>query len=467
MFGPGELDSRNIYIPNLDDITESARRTYGEANAFMRKEEHNLNILGRQILYGTEMTPEQIYDECHASASDLAKCCEMYLKAIFLYENKDSGKTCKELWEILEGKNEKNRRDHNGNTIYYQVDKDNETPLKHPDGTIIYVYAKVDDEGNTINGLDGNPIYIDKYGKEYSYSKKGRAVKSSGHALDRLIELISSKTRFLLEKRILTIPMDETEMNNSITIIDLLREKGLFTSELLITEDEFSGWLDHHKKTFEEARYSGQKNTDINVEFMFHLAKQIKAVAQYIINPKKKQQFVLTDEELNKLPEGFKEFATNYPHLMSEELIKKLARDNNLVDEINMIMTKSSNYIDEVSRENFLSLITEFNDSELKYVLNICKLASEDNTNIAAMKKRLLNAKCSDKTRKVVKTFIQTVERIRNYKLSTESIIDLFITIKKIYKDNLDYDEFVYSADILSEAMYGYDYNNINIKKVY
>ena len=34
MFGPGELDSKNSYSPNLQDIQESCERTYGEANSF-------------------------------------------------------------------------------------------------------------------------------------------------------------------------------------------------------------------------------------------------------------------------------------------------------------------------------------------------------------------------------------------------------------------------------------------------
>ena len=39
MFGPKELDLRNTYNPNLQEIQESAERTYGEANSFYRKEE--------------------------------------------------------------------------------------------------------------------------------------------------------------------------------------------------------------------------------------------------------------------------------------------------------------------------------------------------------------------------------------------------------------------------------------------
>lgn len=31
---------------------------------------------------------KEIYDSCSAVASDLAKCCEMYLKAIYIFKNK-------------------------------------------------------------------------------------------------------------------------------------------------------------------------------------------------------------------------------------------------------------------------------------------------------------------------------------------------------------------------------------------
>ena len=45
MFGPKELDLRNIYNPDLKNIQESAERTYGEANSFYRKEELYLKDL--------------------------------------------------------------------------------------------------------------------------------------------------------------------------------------------------------------------------------------------------------------------------------------------------------------------------------------------------------------------------------------------------------------------------------------
>ena len=96
MFGPKELDLRNTYEPNLDDTQESAKRTYGAANSFYRKQEVYLKDIEKRLLSGELNSEEEIYDECHTIASDLAESCEMYLKALFLYENINSEKTCKE-----------------------------------------------------------------------------------------------------------------------------------------------------------------------------------------------------------------------------------------------------------------------------------------------------------------------------------------------------------------------------------
>ena len=87
MLGAKELDSRNTYSPNLQSIQESAERTYGEANSFYRKEELYLKDVETRILSSKLTSEKDIYDECHAIASDLAKCCEMYLKAIYIYTN--------------------------------------------------------------------------------------------------------------------------------------------------------------------------------------------------------------------------------------------------------------------------------------------------------------------------------------------------------------------------------------------
>ena len=145
MFGPKELDSRNTYNPNLQEIQESAERTYGEANSFYRKEELYLKDIERRIMTGDLSSEKDIYDECHAIASDLAKCCEMYLKALFIYEHNIPGNQVDELWEKL--KNSEFKTDERGNLIY-------ETPA----GEITFV--KYDDNGNPIKDSNGKLIYF-------------------------------------------------------------------------------------------------------------------------------------------------------------------------------------------------------------------------------------------------------------------------------------------------------------------
>ena len=145
MFGPKELDSRNTYNPNLQEIQESAERTYGEANSFYRKEELYLKDIERRIMTGDLSSEKDIYDECHAIASDLAKCCEMYLKALFIYEHNIPGNQVDELWEKL--KNSEFKTDERGNLIYVT-----------PAGEITFV--KYDDNGNPIKDSNGKLIYF-------------------------------------------------------------------------------------------------------------------------------------------------------------------------------------------------------------------------------------------------------------------------------------------------------------------
>lgn len=101
MFGPKELDLRNTYNPDLSDIQESLERTYEEANCFYNKEKLYLKDVEIRILLGKLSSEKNIYDECHAIASDLAKCCEMYLKALYIYENNIPGTQIDELWKSL------------------------------------------------------------------------------------------------------------------------------------------------------------------------------------------------------------------------------------------------------------------------------------------------------------------------------------------------------------------------------
>ena len=210
MFGPKELDLRNTYNPNLQEIQESAERTYGEANSFYRKEELYLKDVERRIMSGELSSEKDIYDECHAIASDLAKCCEMYLKALYIYEHNIPGNQIDELWEKL--KNSEFKTDERGNLIYVT-----------PAGEITFV--RYDDNGEPIKDSNGKLIYFDKNNNVYTENSRGSKIKRNGHQLDRLIELLSQESRLLLETRMLTIPMESTEQNNSVSILDVLLKK--------------------------------------------------------------------------------------------------------------------------------------------------------------------------------------------------------------------------------------------------
>ena len=227
-------------------------------------------------------------------ASDLAKCCEMYLKALYIYEHNIPGNQVDELWEKL--KNSEFKTDERGNLIYVT-----------PAGEITFV--KYDDNGNPIKDSNGKLIYFDKNNNVYTENSRGSKIKRNGHQLDRLIELLSQESRLLLETRMLTIPMETTEMNNSVSILDVLLKKGILSQNNQISSEQYVGWIEQHKKTFEEARYSGQKKYDVNVEFLYHLATQIKAVVQYRMDPKNNQKFTVTDEELSQLPKEIQQMA--------------------------------------------------------------------------------------------------------------------------------------------------------------
>lgn len=466
MFGPGILDAKNNYKPNLDDISESAKRTYGEANSFFKKEELYLKEIERQITSGEALSEEQIYDECHAIASDLAKCCEMYLKALFLYEHRDGSLKCNELWSILEAKMKEDKtkddgraRDENGNVVYYQTTQDKngyEIPLRHSDGTIVYVYAKVDSSGTNVKDSNGNQIYVDKFGNEYDEIRKGKAVKTNGHALDRLVDLMPSELRLLLETRMLTIPMVMTEKNSSVSILDKLQENGLLSSPIHISQEQFSGWLDQHKKTFEESRFSGQKEYDVSVEFMYHLATQIRAVVQYEMAPKKNQQFTITNEDLLKLPLEIRKLASIHPNLISAELIKLIISDENIKNKIIQLLLQQDNLPKGISQKNFYDMIKSFDIDEINYVFNLChfvKKHSQLNLNIM-----------NDKMHSFENSYKMGALFNIN-KLSSDNIVGLCVQIKSILGITINSETFdLLYGKLISDKLYNY-YNYPDIEK--
>ena len=411
MFGPKELDSRNTYNPNLQEIQESAERTYGEANSFYRKEELYLKDIERRIMSGELSSEKDIYDECHAIASDLAKCCEMYLKALYIYEHNIPGNQIDELWEKL--KNSEFKTDERGNLIYV-------TPV----GEITFV--KYDDSGNPIKDSNGKIVYFDKNNNIYNENSRGSKIKRNGHQLDRLIELLSLESRLLLETRMLTIPMETTELNNSVSILDVLLKKGILSQNNQISSEQYVGWIEQHKKTFEEARYSGQKKYDVNVEFLYHLATQIKAVVQYRMDPKNNQKFTVTDEELSQLPKEIQQMASFHSYLMSEDLIKLIANNEEIKNKI--ILLFSNKYVlppKNVSPLDFYNMIKLMDNKEIIYVSYLCYMIQ----NYDKLNSGVINEQQEQETKKA----FEIAGLFNSIGIAPNKVIGFFVQIKEVF----------------------------------
>lgn len=415
MFGPKELDSRNTYNPNLQEIQESAERTYGEANSFYRKEELYLKDIERRIMSGDLSSEKDIYDECHAIASDLAKCCEMYLKALFIYEHNIPGNQVDELWEKL--KKSEFKTDERGNLICVT-----------PAGEITFV--KYDDNGNPVKDSNGKLIYFDKNNNVYTENSRGSKIKRNGHQLDRLIELLSQESRLLLETRMLTIPMETTEMNNSVSILDVLLKKGVLSQNNQISSEQYVGWIEQHKKTFEEARYSGQKKYDVNVEFLYHLATQIKAVVQYRMDPKNNQKFTVTDEQLSQLPKEIQQMASFHSYLLSEDLIKLIANNEEIKNKI--ILLFSNKYVippKNVSPLDFYNMIRLMDDKEIIYVSYLCYMFQNyDKLNSGAI---------DGQQEKETKKAFEIAGIFNSIGITPNKVIGFFVQIKEVFGEKI------------------------------
>ena len=416
MFGPKELDIRNTYNPNLNDIEESARRTFGEANAFFRKEELYLMDVAKRIKNKELISEEDIYDECHAIASDLAKCCEMYLKAIYIFEHNIPGNKIDLIWNKL--KNSEFQTDINGNLIY-------QTPAG------IMTFPKYNSNGEIERDSNGKVIYIDNQGNVYSENNRGKKIKISGHQLDRLIELLSPESRLLLETRLLTISMDVTEKNKSVSILDLLQNKGILDIKRHYSEEEYSSWIEQHKKTFEEARYSGEKTTSVNVEFLYHLATQLKAVAQYKIEPHKEQKFTITDEELLKLPNEIKQLVTINKKLLSEALIKLITSDITIKDKIVAIISQNYiTYLNGITSNNFYQLVEKFDLNEISYLSYLCYIIE----NLDQFDKKINNSNIEDN----IKNILMIANVFKRYQFNINQLIEFCIQVKLILNEKIN-----------------------------
>lgn len=436
MFGPKELDQRNVYNPNLQDIAESSERTYGEANSFYRKEELYLKDVERRILSGELVDEKEIYDECHAIASDLAKCCEMYLKALYIYENNTPGNNIDALWDKL--KNSEFMCDEHGYLIY-------ETSR----GEITFV--RYDNDGNPIKDSNGKLIYYDKNGNVYNENSRGSKIKRNGHQLDRLIELLSQESRLMLEMRMLTIPMESTENNSSVSFVDVLLKKGVITQDKQMSSEQYNGWIDKHKKTFEESRYSGQKQYDINVEFLYHLATQIKAVAQYNIDPKNNQKFTIPEEDYKKLPIEIQKLASSHSNLMTENLLTLLINNEEARKKFSSYFSQKYYIPIDIKSKDFCRMFELMDEKEILYTSYLCYVVhNRDKIN-------------SSYINDIVMYDLATMSEMMNW--SSGKIISFLVYIKDTFKVKIGGNNFVCIINYLKDYSVGGSDGGININK--
>ena len=360
------IDSHNNYNPDLSDILESARRTYGEAVVFFEMAKTRLDKLS-ELIHNRMITRDVLYDNVNAVASVLAECCELLLKSIFLYEHSYDGVEIDELWDILRKPDFK--MDVNGNYVYEQIAQD---------GHKVYVYAVVDETGNRIVNEQGKMVYRDSCGNEYLEGQQGKKIKTNGHDLDRLINMLSDQSKGILESRMMSIKKSKTGRNTILQAVDFLESMYMVSRKSIISRDTYDGWIEQHKKTFEQTRYAGEKKHDVSVEFLYHLAIQIKAVAKYKLDTEREWKFTLTKDEIEGLPEEIQIVAAENPDILTTWFVHKLARNEMVLRNFEAFFkNKLRMPLKDVNCNAFFVMMCELNEKEVRDICFIFYLRTE------------------------------------------------------------------------------------------
>lgn len=411
-----ELSKKNTYQPDLSNSQESCERTYRQA---IRKLDKNMTYYNGVDL--SNLSQEEIYDICNEAAADLALCCELFLKAIYIHEHGIKGENIDTMWENLSRPNVK---DANGNKMYIN------------NGVIAYI--QVDSNGQKILDANGQVTLADIDGNPISFNAKGNVIKKNGHDLEYLItSVISPEARLLLEIIMTTNLMEETEKHKRVDLVDILASKGALEETKKISENQYKGWLGQHAQTFIDSRYAGQKYHNIEVAFLYHLAIQCKALAQYIIEPNKKQQVQLTNQELQNIPDIIKKMSSKYKRLISEGLIKLTIENEKMRKKLEAIFDSGIvGLFVQIKSQYFLAIIQHFSMDEIVFV---CKF-------IASYYQNLSNKKFAyyfSKTKLNPNEFINICIYLKQakYTINEELFNTLFAVLnynKKMYLDKID-----------------------------
>lgn len=274
---------------------------------------------------------------------------------------------------------------------------------------------------------NGKPIYIDEIENTYNENNRGSKITLKGHDLKRLINNLREDSKILLLIRMLLIPKEETGEYSSVDISDLVNSY-LYKKNYdlpfvpLMTSEQYYNLLDCHNRIYIEARYPGERKPSLNIQFLYHLATQIKAVVQYKMNPKKDQVFTLTYEDISKLPSEFDELVSFYPYFMSKELIELITSNEGIQKKIYYLFSENRLLPSNISPKNFYNMIMMMDLKEILFVFNICYVIENN------MQLTYDFTKSSEYNHKISKI----VDRLRTNKISSNRIVELCCHIKSI-----------------------------------
>lgn len=444
------IDTFNVYNSDLSDITESARRTYGEANVFFNMSVNELIALLSEMNDHYLPAREVLYDEVNAIASILAASCEMYLKAIYLYEHRDDGVSVDELWDKM--RSSEFKKDEFGDNVYEK---------ELPTGEKVNVFVMRGADGSVIRDRFGKPLYCDKYNNAYTEGDQGRKIKMSGHDLDRLINMLSPETIFMLESRMKSIAMNETAKNKRISIVDIMELNKLLSRQGKVSREDYLGWVDMHKKTFEEARYAGQKRRTVSIEFLHHLATQIKAVAQYKLDPRENQIFTLSEEELKAQPEEIKILAKENPRLISQALVRAMASDESMRNKFSVLMTRKYRFdLNTIGAGAFYRMLENCTEKEIEDISFIGYLRDYKGSS------DLLD-RSMDKTIKSVREFLRCMNKLD---VNMDTLVMYYLDLKRLGFEEVTFGDLktvvvgmAMSNNALAKAYYmGYEFGGFD-----
>jgi hypothetical protein len=230
----------------------SAKATFDEAEAMYK--------LVTNGIKGIDISnKEEAYAFNNAISTQLALICELYLKALYIFEQQLSTKTVEELWNSLR-----------------------------------------------------NPSKLDP----------SRPRSSSGHHLDILIDNLSFDTKTILKNRIATLDKTkETGKVLDINIFDILKKHGLIDDVVSLELPNIDASIEEHKNTFAEARYGGQSFSKPDIKFLQHLTTQISVVARYKISPVRGRQIDVTKYQKGSFPNELSELYYQHPDVVCDELV--------------------------------------------------------------------------------------------------------------------------------------------------